>query len=157
MLLNDKHTNEVMHSKTLQSHSSIILEWNIRILHHILQSSLQISQQWSEEYENLWSNWPPTPHSPRMLMWVGLEHKRALKMAREQEHYKTIFLFRSCLKAIYTSCQNASDSHTFKPLYNMARQILCAKKLGKKEIIGSGICWIHTYSVLLHVLHQFLK
>ena len=60
-------------------------------------------------------------------------------------------------KAIYTSCQYASDSHTFKPLYNMARQILCAKKLGKKEIIGSGICWIHIYSVLLHVLYQFLK
>ena len=143
-----------------QSHSSTILKWNIGILQHILQSSLRISQcngVKSMTFDNLWSNWPPTPHSPRMLMWVGLEHKRALKMAREQEHYKTIFLFRSCLKAIYTSCQNASDSHTFKSLYNMARQILCAKKLGKKEIIGSGICWIHIYSVLLHVLYQFLK
>ena len=59
---------------------------------------------------------------------------------------QNIFLFRSCLKAIYTSCQYASDSHTFKPLYNMARQILCAKKLGKKEIIGSGICLIHIYT-----------
>ena len=26
----------------------------------------------------------PQHPTPRMLMWVGLEHKRALKMAREQ-------------------------------------------------------------------------
>ena len=45
LLSNDKHTNEVMHSNTPQSLSSIILEWNTRILQHILQSSLQISQQ----------------------------------------------------------------------------------------------------------------